>query len=441
MPQVMSSDSSGTQNSQFAKILDLLERILARESAGPFVVRLWNGAEWRHGQEEPRFILELKHPGALRSLIWRPSELSLGEAYIYEDFDIHGDLEACFALADHLTSRSWSMAERVRLGGKLLRLRSRRTAGRRDSTVQLRGRLHSQQRDAQAVRHHYDLSNDFYRLWLDERMVYSCAYFQSADDSLDEAQLRKLDYICRKLRLRPGDKLLDIGCGWGGLILHAAARHGVAATGITLSQPQADWAEQRIREAGLAQRCRVEVCDYRDLPEELHYDKLVSVGMFEHVGEAHLPEYFRKAHRLLKAGGVFLNHGITASMAGLEKTGPSFIDKYVFPDGDLLPLSTSLRVAEQCGFEVRDVECLREHYTLTLRHWVSRLAAARALAVSLTDALTYRIWRLYMSGSAYGFATGRIGLYQSLLVKSGHQETGLPLTRGDWYGNCPNHRE
>jgi cyclopropane-fatty-acyl-phospholipid synthase len=268
-------------------------------------------------------------------------------------------------------------------------------------------------------------------------MVYSCALFHSRDESLDEAQYNKLDYICRKLRLKPGEKLLDIGCGWGGLIMHAVENYGVEALGITLSQPQADLANAKIRAAGLADRCRAEICDYRDVPTDRLFDKLVSVGMIEHVGEAKLPEYFHKAFQLLKPGGVFLNHGITESMQREPATGPSFIDKYVFPDGELLPISTSLRVAEETGFEIRDVEGLREHYALTLRHWVKRLEANREKAIALTSPETYRIWRIYMAGSAYSFETGRIGLFQSLLVKSGRQAPPLPLTRCDWYQQCP----
>jgi cyclopropane-fatty-acyl-phospholipid synthase len=291
------------------------------------------------------------------------------------------------------------------------------------------------ERDRQAVTYHYDVSNDFYTLWLDRHMVYSCAYFASADEELDTAQARKLDYLCCKLRLHPGARLLDIGCGWGGLVIHAARRYGVEALGITLSQPQADLASERIREAGLAGHCRVEVRDYRQLDQADGFDKLVSVGMFEHVGEALLPTYFRQAWRLLRPGGVFLNHGIARQATDPAVTSPTFTNRYVFPDGELAPIHVTLRHAEEAGFEVRDVESLREHYALTLRHWVRRLEAAHEQALLFVDEPTYRVWRLFMSGSAHGFQVGRLNLYQTLLVKPDRGQSSLPLTRSDWYMN------
>jgi cyclopropane-fatty-acyl-phospholipid synthase len=281
------------------------------------------------------------------------------------------------------------------------------------------------------VTYHYDVSNDFYALWLDRSMVYSCAFFKSSEDGLDTAQAQKLDYLCRKLRLRPGDRVLDLGCGWGALLMHAARNYGVHAFGITLSVPQAEFARERIREAGLDDLCKIEVCDYRDLPRQ-EYDKLVSVGMFEHIGAALLPEYFRRAWSLLRPGGVFLNHGIAAS-ATFRQNGPSFMDKYVFPDGELVPINVTLRAAEACGFEVRDAESLREHYALTLRRWVRRLEGRAPEARSIVGEITYRVWRLYMSGSAHAFANGRLNLYQVLLSKPEDGDSQLPLTRADWY--------
>lgn len=400
-----------------------------------FAVRLWDGTTWEAEPGRPtRFTLVIRHPGAIRRMFWRPNEVTLGEAFLRDDFDVEGEIEGIFPLRDHLSDPRVSLSRWLGCARLLLTLPyNGNGSGARLQAAKLNGRCHSKERDRQAIRYHYDVSNDFFALWLDRRMVYSCGYFESPDDDLDTAQEKKLDYLCRKLRLRPGERLLDIGCGWGGLLMHAVRNYGVTALGITLSKPQAELANERIREAGLADRCRVEVRDYREVNEKEGYDKLVSVGMFEHVGESRLSEYFTRAQRLLKVGGVFLNHGIACSLSDMKRTGPSFVDAYVFPDGDLLPLSSTLRAAEASGFEVRDVESLREHYALTLRHWVRRLEARKEEVIRAADPVTYRIWRLYMSGSAHGFQTGRLNIYQVLFCKSNGCGSGLPLTRADWY--------
>lgn len=408
-----------------------LEELSASYRGPDFAVRLRDETVWRCG-DHPRFTLVLKHPCALNTMFMSPSELTLGEAFIYDDFDVEGNLESAFEFADVLLQRDYSVTEKLRLGSLLARLPWKASERRHRQAPDVDGSVHSKERDRRTVTYHYDVSNEFYLLWLDRSMVYSCAYFKSARDGLDTAQTQKLDYICRKLRLRAGDRLLDIGCGWGGLLLHAAKNYGVEAFGITLSVPQAEWARKRIREAGLQERCRVEVSDYRDIDVGPGYDKLVSVGMFEHVGEALLPEYFHQAWKLLRPGGVFLNHGIAVS-ATFERKGPSFVDRYVFPDGELVPVNVTLHAAESSGFEVRDVESLREHYALTLRHWVRRLEGRAEQARSIVGDVTYRVWRLYMSGSAHGFSTGRLNLYQVLLSKPEHGENHLPLTRKDWY--------
>jgi cyclopropane-fatty-acyl-phospholipid synthase len=419
-----------------------LHNLLGDAHPRDFAVRFWDGSMWRPDPAQPvRFTLILQHPGALRRMFLPPSDLTVGEAYIHDDFDIEGEIEGVFELADHLLDQRWTMPKILARSVQLLRLPSVEHAAHGRRAAQLHGMRHSQARDRQAVTYHYNVSNDFYRLWLDERMVYSCAYFATPDQDLDTAQARKLDYICRKLRLQPGERLLDIGCGWGALIIHAARNYSVEALGITLSRPQAELATERIRQAGLGDRCRVEVRDYRELDAVSNFDKLASVGMVEHVGKAQLPDYFAQAWRLLRPGGVFLNHGIGYRPAHVVKRGPSlplpsrptFASRYVFPDGELVPLATTVDVAEAAGFEVRDVESLREHYMLTLRHWTQRLEAQHEVARRITDETTYRIWRAFMVASAYGFRTDHLTIYQTLLVKPQRDQNRLPLTRADWY--------
>ncbi len=399
-------------------------------------VRLWNGTCWP--DKTPRQVtLVLKHPGALRTAFLPGTELSMAEAYLYDDLDIIGDIESVFDWIDSLaaTTSNWrnklSVANILR---HLPRIKNDRHGQR--SPARMTGKRHSIKRDRQAVTYHYNVSNDFYKLWLDRNMVYSCAYFHSPDDDLDTAQERKLDYICRKLRLRAGQRLLDVGCGWGGLMIHAARHYGVDATGVTLSSSQAKLANDRIAAAGLAAHSRVVVSDYREVtPGSTEgYDALVSVGMIEHVGASELSAYFTHALQLLRPGGVLLNHGIARRAGEQPVHGPDFTNTYVFPDSELMPIHVALRAAEQAGFEVRDVESLREHYALTLRHWVRRLESRHDEALRHLDEPTYRVWRLYMSGSAQAFTTGRLNVYQALLVKPGAQGCScLPLTRADWY--------
>lgn len=414
--------------------LQLLDEIFGPAGSKVVNVRLWNGAIWPDDSPKPATLV-LKHPGALRAMLLQGTEVGLAEAYLYDDFDIEGDIESVFSLADHLSESTRGWRKKLRTADKLLHLPA--AANRHHSQrgpARPSGKKHSIERDQQAVTYHYDVSNSFYALWLDQRMVYSCAYFESAEDYLDTAQERKLDYICRKLRLKPGQRLLDIGCGWGGLVIYAAQKYSVDATGITLSQPQAELANERISAAGLSDHCRVEVRDYRQLDDTQEFDALVSVGMFEHVGADLLPTYFEKAWKLLKPGSAFLNHGIANTATEKPVAHPTFSETYVFPDGELTPISVTLLAAEKSGFEVRDVENLREHYALTLRHWVKRLEAHHDQALQFVDEPTYRVWRLFMSGSAYGFTHGRLNLFQSLLVKPDEQgQSKLPLTRKDWY--------
>lgn len=410
---------------------DLLEDLLPDDEARDFAVRLWDGSALEPDPgRAARLTIVLAHPGALKAMLVPPTELTLGEAFVHGDFDVEGDLQGVFGLADRLFARERGVLERARLATRLLALpvpQRERAAAAADP----HGPLHSPERDREAVTYHYDRSPELFAAFLDRRLVYSCAYFEDAGDDLDTAQERKLDLLCRKLRLRPGERLLDIGCGFGALALHAAEGYGADVFGITLSEPQAEVARERVAAAGLEERCRIEVRDYRELDGRETFDKVVSVGMFEHVGEALLPEYFRIAHGLLRPRGVFLNHGI--ARVGPAVGTSDFVRRYVFPDGELVPAHVTLGAAEEAGFELRDVESLREHYALTLRHWVARLEANREAAVAAEDELAYRVWRLYMAGSAHAFAAGRLSVFQALLAKPADGDAGLPLTRSDWY--------
>jgi cyclopropane-fatty-acyl-phospholipid synthase len=435
--------SNAIEQTMHSALADVLGDLVRGCPTPGFGLRLWDGSKWGT-DDHPTFTLVLKHPRALREMFIAPTQLSLGEAYIAGDFDVEGDMEAAYEFGEYLLAQNKSItySEKLRVASMLQGLSVHHRQNADHKGAEIHGLRHSKERDAEAIRYHYDLPPEFFALWLDRKMVYSCAYFANGpDETLDEAQEHKLDYICRKLRLRRGDRLLDLGCGWGGLLIYAAAHYGVLAHGITLSVRQAEVAREKIRQAGLEERCRVEVCDYRDMESDCKFDKIVSVGMFEHVGEALLPEYFRRASDLLCPGGVFLNHGISAA-AGRPADGPSFIERYVFPDGELVPLHRSMGAAERSGFEVRDVESLREHYALTLYQWVHRLESRADEARRIVGETAYRIWRLYMAGSEHQFRTGELNLYQMLLAKPLHGDSGLPLTRADWYrrGNEPNDR-
>jgi len=414
--------------------LSILQLLFRDYHPRDFAVRLWDDSGWdaEHGQPT-RFTMVICRPGTLRSILLSGDQRTLGQAYIHRDIDIEGNLEDALPVAEYLLQPRLGITDKIWLTLQLLRLPSQEIARSGRQAARLTGAVHSKERDRQAVTYHYDTSNDFFALFLDRHMVYSCAYFLSADEDLDDAQERKMDYICRKLRLKRGQRLLDIGCGWGGLILFASKHFGVTALGITLSEPQARLANERILSAGLADRCRVEVRDYREIDGPESFDALVSIGMVEHVGERMLPEYFRQAWRLLRPGGVFLNHGIASRPEAEDDGKVSFSQAFVFPDSDPVSISASTRASEEAGFEVRDVESLREHYALTLRQWVRRMESHRQEAIQATDETTFRVWKIFMTASARAFDTGVNNVYQSLLVKPEGGKSGFPLTRNDWY--------
>jgi cyclopropane-fatty-acyl-phospholipid synthase len=397
--------------------------------AREFGVALWEGTRLR-GAAGERFVLKVNAAGALRSAFLPPSDLSSGRAFGAGLLDVDGDLEQA---VDSLyrARESLRAADLLKLLALLRRLP--KISPPRLREARFRGRVHSRARDRAAIGFHYDQPIDFYRSFLDRDMVYSCAYWDEGVDSLDGAQSAKLDYTLRKLRLRPGERLLDIGCGWGALVIRAA-RLGAQALGITLSRKQQEEAQRRIAAAGVEDNARVVLRDYRELAGE-RFDKIVSVGMFEHVGRARFGEYFRAAYDALRRGGLFLNHAIADEGRGRGSgRAAGFLGRFIFPDGELVAVADSLQVAERAGFEVRDVENLREHYVRTLRAWVSNLERNRSEAIAAAGITSYRLWRLYMAGSAQGFSVGRIGVYQSLLAKPDERgRIELPATRRDLY--------
>jgi len=409
---------------------EILQLLFGPRDGWSFNVRLWDGAVL--GAPAPRFTLVLNEPASLRAVLSPPADLNPGRAYVEKLIDIDGEIEAGVdAMAQAVEKLSPMRSAAIAL--RLLRL-PKPQWNEDGAQPNLRGRLHSRSRDAAAIGFHYDQPVAFYKAFLTDELVYSCAYYDEGIETVEEAQRAKIDYTLRKLRLRPGEKLLDIGCGWGTLVIRAAGIFGAQALGITLSRRQYDEARRRIADAGLQGRASVELCDYRELGKRT-FDKIVSVGMVEHVGRSQLPAYFRAALKALRPGGFFLNHGIadqSPPRRGYRSTG--FMARYVFPDGELVPIWTMLQFAEQLGFEVRDVENLREHYARTLRDWVANLERNREAAIAATDERTYRIWRLYMGGSAQGFARGRMGLFQSLLAKPDpERRVPLPATRRDLY--------
>ncbi|VAW73789.1 Cyclopropane-fatty-acyl-phospholipid synthase [hydrothermal vent metagenome] len=402
---------------------------LMKNYSGPVAVRLWNG-EVVIGSSGAPCTVVFNHPQALRDLILHRDLVRLAEDYQSGAIDVEGDMESLFSLTDFMLNAGWSLKQRLTAFWNAWRLPSGHA---QDSSHEMRAGRGARQNSKRSIAHHYDVSNDFYRLWLDPEMVYSCAYFEDGRQTLAGAQQDKLDYICRKLRLEPGQTLLDIGCGWGALVLWAARHYGVKAHGITLSEEQYRYAQQRIRDEGLEDQVTVELRDYRDLPDQAQYDRVVSVGMFEHIGLKNFDTYFSTVRRVLKKGGLFLNHGITNDSGWGKTPVRRFVNRYIFPDGELARISDVNDAMEKAGFELLDVESLRRHYAMTLRRWVKSLEAHKDQAVRAAGDKIYRLWRLYMAGSAYYFEQGSINVYQVLVGHVGNS-LPLPLRRDDL---CP----
>jgi cyclopropane-fatty-acyl-phospholipid synthase len=392
---------------------------LRRRQPLPLRVKLWNGSTVAL-DDEPRVELRLNDAASARYFL-KPSMSSLGEAFVEGHIDVDGDVREIVAIAEHLSRVGDEDQGRGKLPSWLAR--------------------HTRKSDRKAIEYHYDVSNEFYSLWLDPRMVYSCAYFRTGDEDLETAQVQKLDHICRKLMLAPGQTLLDIGCGWGAMAIHAAKHYGVKAVGVTLSTNQYELARERVREAGLEDRVEIRLQDYRDVPGDASFDRISSIGMFEHVGLKNLRGYFDTVHRLLKPGGVAMNHGITSSDADNRSVGlgaGDFIDKYVFPDGELPHVSLAIRELSAAGLELTDAESLRRHYAKTLWFWSDGFERNVARLTALAGEKRARIWRVYLAGCAHAFTHGWINLYQLLAIKprpgASGAESPLPLSREYMYG-------
>ena len=403
-------------------LAELLREVLGDDL--PVAVRAYDGS--RLGPEDAPATLIIRSPDALRRLLTAPGELGFGRAYVAGDLDLEGDIFAVLTLRDRLptvsiNARQWTAILKLLGASGLKRL------PRPAEEAHLRGRRHSKSRDAAAISHHYDVSNDFYRLVLGPSMTYSCAVWADPVVGLDAAQAAKHELISRKLGLEPGVRLLDVGCGWGGMLLHAGREHGVTGVGVTISRQQADLADKRIADAGLADRLQVRLQDYRDVVDG-PYDAISSIGMFEHVGLSQLKVYFEQLFQLVRPGGRLLNHGISRPAGDRPRVARAgFLERYVFPDGELHEVGAVVSVLQETGFEVRHVESLREHYALTLRAWVANLEANWEDAVSYAGLARARIWRLYMAASAVNFEEGRTQIHQVLAVKPDGGRSGMPL--------------
>ena len=433
-----------------SRLTELAEHALS--TPFPLRIRAWDGSE---AGPPGAPVLVLRRRKALRRLLWRPGELGLARAWVAGELDIEGDL---FTALDALSGLLWERGEPDPDATRSVAARKLAAVLADPATYRLTGSAlamagpglppspppeevrrrtgiaHTRRRDKAAIAHHYDVGNDFYGLVLGPSMVYSCAVWPYPGTTLEEAQSAKLDLVCRKLGLRQGMRLLDVGCGWGSLVLHAAEHYGVRATGITLSVEQAAYGRKRVADAGLADLIEIRVQDYRDVRDG-PYDAISSIGMAEHVGSERYLEYARTLHRLLRPGGRLLNHQIARRPLRDEEAYrvDDFIDRYVFPDGELAPIGATVARLEDAGFEVRDVEALREHYARTLRAWVDNLQAHWAAAVAATSEGRARVWRLYMAASAVSFERNRIGVNQVLAVRTDPGgESGLPPTRTGW---------
>lgn len=384
------------------------------QSALPLRLELWNGQKLDFAQNlPPQVTVRVPHASSL-SYLMTPSLFNLGKAYVEGKIEVEGRLSEIISVGNALAKQT------LKPEGKFARV--------------VRSMHHTRKRDEEAIQYHYDVSNAFYRMWLDENMVYSCAYFESGDEDLAAAQLKKIDHILTKIQLQPGHTLLDIGCGWGALVMRAAQKFGAKCVGITLSKNQFELAKEKVARAGLTDRVEIRLQDYRDTTGT--YDRITSVGMFEHVGARHLPAYFSKVRSLLSDDGIVMNHGITTTDPNNGETaygGGQFIDQYVFPHGELEHISHVLKTMQEGGLEVFDVENLRRHYAKTCGIWADNFEAKAEQIKREVDPKRFRIWRVYLAGCAYAFAQDWVSLYQVVCTKAGRDASALPWSRRYMY--------
>lgn len=379
----------------------------------PLRIELWNGKSIDFCKDYPSVTVRLPNASAISYLL-TPSLSNLGTAYVEGKIDVDGKAMEILKVVNALAAGT------LKPVGKYARI--------------VHTLLHNREKDAEAIRYHYDVSNDFYKLWLDENMVYSCAYFENGDEDLDTAQLKKIDHILKKIRVRPGDKLLDIGCGWGALAIRAAEKFGAKCVGITLSENQYALARERVERAGLCDRVEIRLQDYRDVKGS--FDRITSVGMFEHVGLKNLTAYFSKINSLLTPDGVVMNHGITSTATnngGTPYGGGDFIQKYVFPNGELVHIGEVLKTMQLGGLEALDIENLRHHYARTCTKWAENFEANADTIKRTTDDKRFRIWRVYLAGCAHAFSQDWISLYQVVCSKAGRRSSAVPLSRRYMY--------
>jgi cyclopropane-fatty-acyl-phospholipid synthase len=382
---------------------------IRHHSALPLRLELWNGQQLDFGQQTPQVTVKVPHASALGYLL-TPSLINLGKAYVEGKIEVEGRVNEIISVASALAKQT------LKPEGKFARV--------------VRSFQHTRKKDEEAIRYHYDVSNDFYSTWLDDNMVYSCAYFENGDEDLATAQLKKIDHILTKIQVRPGHTLLDIGCGWGALAIRAAQKYGAKCVGITLSKNQFALAKERVARAGLSDRVEIRLEDYRDVSGS--YDRITSVGMFEHVGARHLPLYFSRMCSLLKDDGIAMNHGITTSDPENGESafgGGEFIEQYVFPHGELVHIGAVLKAMQEGGLEAFDVENLRRHYAKTCGMWADNFEAQSDRIKSLVDDKHFRIWRVYLAGCAYAFRQDWVSLYQVVCTKAGSDASSLPWSR------------